>query len=74
MPRKRIYADDNARLAAYREKHAQIGVMLDPEKKRKLEEIAKLHDVSVSTVARAMITHSLTTHNWSAEMLWKSAK
>lgn len=64
MGRKKVYADDAARLAAYREKKSRVEITVSKDMRQTLEKIAAANDVSVQSLCRSILKFGLTNHDW----------
>lgn len=64
MGRPRKYASDAERQAAYRARWARLSVDIQPDLVQTIQEIADIHDVSISEVTSQLIRFALLNFAW----------
>jgi len=60
MGRKKLYADDAARKAAFREKIKRIEIAVNPKLGETLDKVAEHFDVSLNELCNSLIRQALT--------------
>jgi hypothetical protein len=74
MPRPKLYENDAARQAAYREKNSRVDLVIEKQLNETLSEISGILDVTKNALITSMIKFALTNHNWKKSGVWLKSK
>lgn len=67
MGRPRKYADDAAKMRAYRERNAVLTIRLQPDTKATIDKLAQMFDESQSEVVSQLCKFALANRNWETQ-------